>query len=95
MYAFQVSEAGLFFQQSDTVDGDTFILRCLQAKTNVQTDVLDERLYIDDMDKNFNSEIKMQRVMDQVSQSCVNYDLTISTKIDCTPGKPFNKPLSL
>ena len=32
------------------------------------------------MDKNASSEAKMQRAMDQVSQSCDNYDLTISTK---------------
>ena len=55
----------------------------LQAKTKVQTNVLDEFLYADDMDMNANSEAKMQKVMDQVSQSCdtINYDLTISTKI--------------
>ena len=32
------------------------------------------------MDKNVSSEAKMLRVMDQVSRSCDNYDLTISTK---------------
>ena len=42
--------------------------------------VLDELLYADDMDKNASTEAKMQRAMDQVSQSCDNYDLTISTK---------------
>ena len=42
--------------------------------------VLDELLYADDMDKNASSEAKMQRAMGQVSQSCDNYDLTISTK---------------
>ena len=52
-----------------------FNLRRLQAKTKVQTDVLDELLYA-----NNSSEAKMQRAMDQVSQSCDNYDLTISTK---------------
>ena len=46
----------------------------------VQTDVLDELLYADDMDKNACSEAKMQRAMDQVSQSRDKYDLTISTK---------------
>ena len=75
------------FQDSDTnfpiryrFDGNTFNLRRLQANTNKQTDVLDELLYADDMDKNASSEAKMQRVMDQVSQSCYKYDLTISTK---------------
>ena len=46
----------------------------------VQTDVLDELLYADDMDKNASSEAKMQRAMDQDSQSCDNYDLRISTE---------------
>ena len=57
-------------------------LRCrrLQAKPKVQTDVLDELLYADDMDKYASSEAKMQRAMDQVSQSCGNYELKISTK---------------
>ena len=38
----------------------------------------------------------MQRAMDQVSQSCDNYDLTISTKnrgsTPTRPGKPYNEP---
>ena len=39
----------------------------------------------------------MQRVMDQVSQSCDNYDLTISTKKtevvhQPAPGNPYNEP---
>ena len=51
----------------------------------------------DDMDKNASSEAKMQRAMDQVSQSCDNYDLTISTKKtevvhQPAPGKPYNEP---
>ena len=63
----------------------------------MQTDVLDEHLYADDMDKNANSEAKMQIAMDQVSQSCDNYDLTISTKKtevvhQPAPGKPYNEP---
>ena len=62
-------------------DSNIFNLRRFQAKTKVQNDVLDELLYADDMDKNAaSSEAKMQRDMDQVSQSCDNYDLTISTK---------------
>ena len=59
--------------------------------------MLDELLYADDMDKNANTEAKMQRAMDQVSQSCDNYDLTISTKKtevvhQPAPGKPYNEP---
>ena len=39
-------------------DFNLFNLRRLQAKTRVQTDVLDELLYADDMDKNASSEAK-------------------------------------
>ena len=53
------------FQDSDTAfpiryrfDGNIFNLRRLQAKPKVQTDVLDELLYADDMDKNASSEAK-------------------------------------
>ena len=84
MDAFQDSDTG--FPIRYRFDGNIFNLRRLQAKTNVQTGVLDELLYADDMDKNASSEAKMQRAMDQVSQSCDNYDLTISTKkTGCTP----------
>ena len=43
------------------------------------------------------AQAKMQRAMDQVSQSCDNYDLTISTKKTevvhkPAPGKPNNEP---
>ena len=42
--------------------------------------MLDELLYADDMDKNASLEAKMQKAMDQVSQSCDNCDFTISKK---------------
>ena len=63
----------------------------------MQTYVLDKLLYADDTDKNASSEVKMQGVMDQVSQLCNNYDLTISTNktevVDPpAPGKPYNEP---
>ena len=63
----------------------------------MQTDVLDELLYSDDMDKNASSEAKMQRAMGQVTQSCNNYDITINTKQTGTvhqpvTGKPYNEP---
>ena len=89
-------------QNSDTgfpircFDGNVFNLRRLGAKTKVQTDVLDELLYAYDKDKNASSEAKMQRAMDQASQSCDDYDLTISTKTQVVhqpaPGKPYNEP---
>ena len=78
MDAFQDSNTG--FPIRNRFDGNLFTLRGLQAKTKVQNDVLDELLYAGDMDKNASSEAKMQRAMDQVSQSCDNYVLTISTK---------------
>ena len=54
------------FLDSDTAfpirypfDGNIVNLRRLQAKTKVQTDVLDELLYADDIDKNASTEAKM------------------------------------
>ena len=79
------------FQDGDTrfpnrcCFGGNFKLKRLQVKTKVQTDVLDELLYADDMDKNASSEAKLQRAMDQVSQLCENYDLAISSRLNCTP----------
>ena len=78
MNAFQDSDIG--FPIRYRFDGNILNRRRLQVKTKVQTDVLDELLDADDMDKNANSEAKMQRSIDQVSQSCDIYDLTISTK---------------
>ena len=62
----------------------------------VQTDVIDELLYAVYMNKNASSEAKMQRAMEQVSQSYDNYDLTISTKNtevvhQPAPGKLYNE----
>ena len=77
----------MLFQGSDTgfpiryrFDGNIFNLRRLQAKSKVQTDLVDYLLSADDVDKNDSSETNMQRAMDQASRSCDNYDLTISTK---------------
>ena len=71
----------LIFSIRYRFDGNILNLIRLQAKTKMQTDVLDELLYTDDMDNNASSEAKMQRAMNQASQSCDNYDLTISTKM--------------
>ena len=54
------------FQETDTgfpiryrFDGNIFNLRRLQVKIKLQTDVLDELLYADDMEKNASSEAKI------------------------------------
>ena len=44
-----------------------FNLRRLQAKSKVQTEVLDEFLFADDMAKGAPTEEKMQKGVDQVS----------------------------
>ena len=61
-------------------DEKLFNLRRLQAKSKVQTEVLDEFLFADDMAKCAPTEEKMQKGVDQVSNSCDNNDLTISIK---------------
>ena len=50
-------------------DGKLFNLRRLQAKSKVQTEVLDEFLFDDDMAKGAPTEEKMQKGVDQVSYS--------------------------
>ena len=77
-------------------DGKLFNLRRLQAKPKVQTEVLDEFLFADDMAKGAPTEEKMQKGVDQVSASCDSYDLTISIKktvvYQPAPGKPYKEP---
>ena len=78
-------------------DGKVFNLRRLQAKSKVQTEVLDELLFADDMAKGAPTEEKMQKGVDQVSDSCDSYDLTISLKktevvYQLAPGKPYKEP---
>ena len=60
MDAFSDSDTG--FPIKYRFDGNIFNLRRLQAKTKVQTGVLDELLCADDMDKNASPEAKMQRL---------------------------------
>ena len=74
-------------------DGKLFNLRRLQAKPKV----LDEFLFADDMAKGAPTEEKMQKGVDQVSDSCDSYDLTISIKktevvYQPVPGKPYKEP---
>ena len=57
------------------VNGNLFNLR-LQAKSKLQTDVLDELLYADCVAKNVLTE-NMQKTMDRVSEADDNYDLKI------------------
>ena len=71
-------------------DGKLFNLRRLKAKTKMQTDVLHELFHAGDMDK----------TLDQVSQSCDNYDLTFRKKKTervhrPAPGKPYNEPITV
>ena len=49
-----------FFSIRYRFDGKLFNLRMLQAKSNVQTGVLDVLLYVDDMAKNASTERKMR-----------------------------------
>ena len=63
----------------------------------MQTEVLDELLFADDMAKGAPTEEKMQKGVDQVSDSCDSYDLTISIKktevvYQPAPGKPYKEP---
>ena len=72
-------------------DGKLFNLRRLQAKSKVQTEVLDECLFADDM-----AEEKMQKGVHQVSESRDSYELTISIKktevvYQPAPGKPYEE----
>ena len=63
----------------------------------MQTEAQDEFLFADDMAKGDPTEEKMQKGMDQVSDSCDSYDLTISIKktkvvYQPAPGKPYKEP---
>ena len=76
-------------------DGKHFNLRRLRAKSKVQTKVLDEILFADDMAKGVPTEEKMQKGVDQVSDSCDSYYLTIKkTEVvyQPAPGKPYKEP---
>ena len=76
--AFQNGDNGIPIRYS--FDGKLFNLRRLQAKSKVQTELLDEFLFADDMAKGAPTEKQMQTGVDQVSDSYDSYDLTISIK---------------
>ena len=93
--AFQDSDNGIPIRYR--FDGKLFNLRRLQAKSKVQTEVLDEFLFADDMAKGAPTEEKMQKGVDRVNDSCDCYGLTISIKktelvYQPAPGKPYKDP---
>ena len=67
----------------------------MQAKSEVQTEVLDEFFFADGMAKGAPTEV--QKGVDQVSNSCESYDITISIKrtekvYQTAPGNPYKEP---
>ena len=77
--AFQDADNGIPIRYR--FDGKLFNLRRLQAKSKVQTEVLDEFLFADDMAKGAPTEKKLQIYVDQVSDSCDSYDLTNNIRL--------------
>ena len=75
--AFQDVDAGFTRYR---FDGKLLNLTRLQAKSKVQTDVVDKLLYADDLAENAKSEEKIQGTVDRMSKACDNFQLTISTK---------------
>ena len=64
-----------------TYEGCKLNQRCRQmCKYKVQTEVLDDFLFADNMAKGAPTEEKMQKGVDQISDLCDRYDLTISIK---------------
>ena len=89
--AFQDSDNGIPIRYR--FDAKIFNLRRLQAKSKLRTEVLNEFLFADDMEMGTLTEEKMQKGVDQVSDSCDSYDLTIiiiKTEVIYQParGKP-------
>ena len=94
--AFQEGDNGIPIRYR--FDGKLFNLRRLEAKSKVQTEVLDEFLFADDMAKGAPTEEKVQKGVDQVSDSCDSYDLTTSIKktevvYQPEPGKHYKEPI--
>ena len=93
--AFQDVDAG--FPIRYRFDGKLLNLRRLQAKSKVQTDVVNNLFYADDLAENAKSEVNMQGAVDRMSKACDNFQLTISTKKtevvhQPAPGKPYSEP---
>ena len=75
--AFQDVDAGFPIRFSN---GKLLNLRRLQAKSKVQTDVVDKLLYEDDLAENAKSEKRMQGAVDRMSKTCDNFQLTKNKK---------------
>ena len=93
--AFQDGDNGIPI--SYRFDGKLLNLRRLQAIFKVQTEVLDEFLFADGMAKGAPIQEKMQKGVDQISDSCDSYDLSINIKktevvYQPAPGKPYREP---
>ena len=93
--AFQDGDNGILIRYR--FDGKLFNLRRLQAKSKVQTEVLDKFFFADDMANGAPTKEKMQKGVDQVSDSCDSYDFTFSIKktevvYQPAPGKPYKEP---
>ena len=92
--AFQDSDNGIPIRYH--FDGKLFNLKRLQAKSKVQAEVLDEFLFAADMAKGAPTEERILNGVDQISDSCDSYDLTISIKktekvYQPEPGKPYKE----
>ena len=61
-------------------DGSVFNLRRLQAKTKVSNDIINDFLFADDCAFNADTKNGMQHSIDLFTNTCNNFDLTISTK---------------
>ena len=78
-------------------DGKLFNLRGFQAKSKMQTEVLDVFLLSDNMPKGTPTEENIKKGVSQVSDSSESYDLTNSikkTEVVYQPaqGKPYKEP---
>ena len=63
----------------------------------MQTYLVDELLFADDLAENAKIRGKMQGAVDRMSKACDNFQLTISTKKtevvhQPAPGKPYSEP---
>ena len=93
-YAFQDGKNGI--PNRYRFNGKLITLKWLQTKSKVQTELLDVFLFAVDVAKSALTEEKMQKGMDQISDSCDSYGLTISIKttdVVYQPalGKPYKE----